>query len=95
MRTTGRLGGNYTQGDIWTYADKYFAAPTKPILGEEWINEGYQEVDRTLALPFGGSSANSGYPQMIVDMYCKTTMIRPIPAYTIPAQLGHAGSEKN
>lgn len=67
--------------DSWHYAQYYTALP---VLGSDWIEEGSNEVARTLAV---GSAAN--YQQFIIDVAFRATWTRPMPVYSVPELVDH------
>ena len=73
---TGEMRSNYAQTlDAWHYGDYY----TKlPILSSTWIQEGTENIDRTLAV----QSENSH--QFIADFFFDQTWTRPLPIYSVP-----------
>ena len=73
---TGEMRSQYAQTlDAWHYGDYY----TKlPILSSTWIQEGTENIDRTLAV----QSENSH--QFIADFYFDQTWTRPMPIYSVP-----------
>lgn len=73
---TGEMRSNYqTSLDAWHYADDYDALPR---LSAEWIQEGTQNVDRTIAI----TSAKSH--QFLCDFYFTEDWYREMPIYSIP-----------
>lgn len=73
---TGEMRSNYkTSLDAWHYADDYDALPR---LSAEWIQEGTQNVDRTIAV----TSAKSH--QFLCDFYFTEDWYREMPIYSIP-----------
>lgn len=73
---TGEMRSTYTQTlDAWHYADKYTKLPT---LSSSWIQEGTENIDRTIAV----QSSNSH--QFLVNLYYDQTWTRPMPIYSIP-----------
>lgn len=73
---TCEMRSNYAQTlDAWHYADKYTSLPT---LSDKWINEGKENIDRTIAV----QSANSH--QFICNFYFEQTWTRAMPVYNIP-----------
>lgn len=73
---TGEMRSTYTQSlDAWHYADKYTKLPT---LSSSWIQEGTENIDRTIAV----QSSNSH--QFLVNLYYDQTWTRPMPIYSIP-----------
>lgn len=81
-RVTGHMRSNSPTGslDAWHYADDY---ATMPMLGEEWIVEPTNNVDRTLAV--SSQLAN----QFIADFYFKCSYVRNMPIYSIPGLIDH------
>lgn len=73
---TGEMRSQYAQSlDAWHYADYYEALPT---LSSSWIQEGQENIDRTLAV----QSENSH--QFIADFFFDQTWTRPMPIYSVP-----------
>lgn len=73
---TGEMRSNYqTSLDAWHYADDYDALPR---LSAEWIQEGQQNIDRTIAV----TSAKSH--QFLCDFYFTEDWYREMPIYSIP-----------
>ena len=73
---TGEMRSNYqTSLDAWHYADDYSALPR---LSAEWIQEGTQNIDRTIAV----TSAKSH--QFLCDFYFTEEWYREMPIYSIP-----------
>lgn len=73
---TGEMRSTYAQTlDAWHYADKYTALPT---LSSDWIKEGRQNIDRTIAV----ESQNSR--QFICNFYFDQTWTRAMPIYSLP-----------
>lgn len=73
---TGEMRSTYAQSlDAWHYADKYTKLPT---LSSSWIQEGTENIDRTIAV----QSSNSH--QFLVNLYYDQTWTRPMPIYSIP-----------
>lgn len=72
---TGAMRSNNPGGslDAWHYADYYTQLP---ILGESWIDEPTERIQRTLAV--------QDEPQFIADFYFDATYVRPMPVYSIP-----------
>lgn len=78
---TGEMRSNYEQSlDIYHFGDDY---GSQPILGQSWIQETKDNIDRTLAV----SNKNSN--QFIADFYFKLRCARPMPVYSIPGMLDH------
>lgn len=73
---TGEMRSNYAQTlDAWHYADKY---KNLPKLSSDWIKEGTENIDRTIAV----QSDNSR--QFICNFYFDQTWTRAMPIYSIP-----------
>lgn len=73
---TSEMRSQYTKTlDAWHYADKYNKLPT---LSAEWINEGKENINRTLAVQSELSH------QFICNFYFDQTWTRPMPIYSIP-----------
>lgn len=73
---TGEMRSTYKQTlDAWHYADKYTSLPT---LSSDWIKEGTENIDRTIAV----QSDNSR--QFICNFYFDQTWTRAMPIYSIP-----------
>lgn len=73
---TGEMRSTYAQTlDAWHYGDYYEELPT---LSSSWIQEGPENIDRTLAV----QSSNSH--QFIADFYFDQTWTRPMPIYSVP-----------
>ena len=73
---TGEMRSTYAQTlDAWHYGDHYEKLPK---LSSEWIKEGTENIDRTLAV----QSENSH--QFIADFYFDQTWTRPMPIYGVP-----------
>ena len=73
---TGEMRSNYqTSLDAWHYADDY---NTIPRLSAEWIQEGTENIDRTIAV----TSAKSH--QFLCDFYFTEDWYREMPIYSIP-----------
>lgn len=73
---TGEMRSTYEQSlDAWHYADYYNKLPT---LSSSWIQEGTENIDRTLAV----QSENSH--QFIADFFFDQTWTRPMPIYSVP-----------
>lgn len=73
---TGEMRSNYkTTLDAWHYADDYDKLPT---LSAEWIQEGRENIDRTIAV----TSAVSH--QFLCDFWFNETWFREMPIYSIP-----------
>lgn len=73
---TGEMRSNYqTSLDAWHYADDY---NTLPRLSAEWIQEGQQNIDRTIAV-----TSNVSH-QFLCDFYFTEDWYREMPIYSIP-----------
>lgn len=73
---TGEMRSTYAQTlDAWHYGDHYEQLPK---LSSDWIKEGTENIDRTLAV----QSQNSH--QFIADFYFDQTWTRPMPIYGVP-----------
>lgn len=73
---TGEMRSNYAQSlDAWHYADYY---EELPMLSSTWIQEGTENIDRTLAVQAEASH------QFIADFYFDQTWTRPMPIYSVP-----------
>ena len=73
---TGEMRSNFqTSLDAWHYADDYNALPR---LSAEWIQEGTQNIDRTIAV-----TSNISH-QFLCDFYFTEDWYREMPIYSIP-----------
>ena len=73
---TGEMRSNYqTSLDAWHYADDYDQLPR---LSAEWIQEGRENIDRTIAV----TSAKAH--QFLCDFWYNEEWFREIPIYSIP-----------
>ena len=73
---TGEMRSNYAQSlDAWHYADYY---KELPVLSSEWIQEGKENIDRTIAVQSEISH------QFIANFYFDQTWTRPMPIYSVP-----------
>jgi hypothetical protein len=73
---TGEMRSNYqTSLDAWHYADDYDKLPT---LSAEWIQEGRENIDRTIAVTSTVSH------QFLCDFWFNETWFREMPIYSIP-----------
>lgn len=73
---TGEMRSNYqTSLDAWHYADDYSKLPR---LSAEWIQEGTQNIDRTIAVTSEKSH------QFLCDFYFNEDWYREMPIYSIP-----------
>lgn len=66
--------------DVWHFADNYNALP---VLGTTWIDEPYENVDRTIAV------TSQLTHQFIGDFFFKTFYTRPMPVYSVPGLIDH------
>lgn len=73
---TGEMRSNYkTSLDAWHYADDYDKLPR---LSAEWIQEGQENIDRTIAV-----TSNISH-QFLCDFYFTEDWYREMPIYSIP-----------
>lgn len=73
---TGEMRSNYqTSLDAWHYADDYKELPR---LSAQWIQEGQQNIDRTIAV-----TSNISH-QFLCDFYFNEEWFREMPIYSIP-----------
>lgn len=73
---TGEMRSNYqTSLDAWHYADDYDELPR---LSAEWIQEGQQNIDRTISVTSQRSH------QFLCDFYFTEDWFREMPIYSIP-----------
>lgn len=73
---TGEMRSNYkTSLDAWHYADDYDSLPK---LSAEWIQEGRENIDRTIAM----TSAKAH--QFLCDFWYNEAWFREMPIYSIP-----------
>lgn len=73
---TGEMRSNFqTSLDAWHYADDYEKLPN---LSAEWIQEGTQNIDRTIAV-----TSNVSH-QFLCDFYFSEEWFREMPIYSIP-----------
>lgn len=73
---TGEMRSTYTKTlDAWHYADKYNKLPT---LSSDWIKEGMENIDRTIAVQSEKSR------QFICNFYFDQTWTRAMPIYSLP-----------
>ena len=66
--------------DIWHFADDY---NTLPYLSSQWIDETYENVDRTIAV------TTQLTHQFIGDFFFKAFYTRPMPIYSVPGLIDH------
>lgn len=73
---TGEMRSNYSKTlDAWHYADKYDKLPK---LSSDWIKEGTENIDRTIAVQSEKSR------QFICNFYFNQTWTRAMPIYSLP-----------
>jgi hypothetical protein len=73
---TGEMRSTYAKTlDAWHYADKYDKLPT---LSSDWIKEGIENIDRTIAVQSEKSR------QFICNFYFNQTWTRAMPIYSLP-----------
>lgn len=73
---TSEMRSNYQKSlDAWHYADDY---ETLPKLSAEWIQEGKENIDRTIAVTSEKSH------QFLCDFWFNETWFREMPIYSIP-----------
>lgn len=73
---TGEMRSTYTKTlDAWHYADKYDELPK---LSSDWIKEGIENIDRTIAVQSEKSR------QFICNFYFDQTWTRAMPIYSLP-----------
>lgn len=78
---SGYMRSNATGSlDVWHFADKYNSLP---ILGTTWIDEPYENVDRTIAV------TSQLTHQFIGDFFFKCYYTRPMPVYSVPGLIDH------
>ncbi len=74
---TSEMRSTYAQSlDAWHYADHYTSLP---VLSSDWIEEGSENIARTLAV----EDTNHSY-QFICNFYFDQTWTRPMPIYSVP-----------
>ena len=73
---TGEMRSTYSKTlDAWHYADKYDKLPK---LSSDWIKEGTENIDRTIAVQSEKSR------QFICNFYFDQTWTRAMPIYSLP-----------
>lgn len=80
-----RVSGNMRSSsdasfDVWNFADNYANAP---VLGQDFIEETPEFVDRTLAVP------STSAPQFLADWYFEQFGIRELVPYSVPSLVDH------
>lgn len=80
-KVTGYMRSNATGSlDVWHFADDYDSLPT---LGTTWMEEPYENVDRTIAV------TSQLTHQFIADFYFKCYYTLPMPIYSVPGLIDH------
>lgn len=80
-KVTAYMRSNATGSlDVWHFADDY---NTMPYLSGEWIDEPYENVDRTIAV------TSQLTHQFIGDFYFKCWYTRAMPVYSVPGLIDH------
>ena len=76
---TGEMRSNYDQSlDVWHWADDY---STLPSLGDEWIQETKENIQRTIAV--------QNHDQFFGDFFFNAIYTRPMPLYSVPGLIDH------
>lgn len=76
---TGEMRSNYSKSlDVWHWADDYNSLPS---LGDEWIDETKENIERTLAV--------QDEDQFFGDFYFQAIYTRPMPMYSVPGLIDH------
>lgn len=76
---TGEMRSNYAQSlDVWHWADDYSALPS---LGDVWIDETKENIQRTIAV--------QNHDQFFGDFYFQAIYTRPMPLYSVPGLIDH------
>ena len=76
---TGEMRSNYDQSlDVWHWADNYNSLPS---LGDEWIDETKENIQRTIAV--------QNHDQFFGDFYFQAIYTRPMPLYSVPGLIDH------
>lgn len=76
---TGEMRSNYDQSlDLWHWADNYEQLPS---LGDEWIDETKNNIQRTIAV--------QNHDQFFGDFYFQAIYTRPMPLYSVPGLIDH------
>lgn len=77
----GEMRSNDTKSlDVYHFADDYDSLPK---LGQDWIQETKNNIDRTIAVPSNTSN------QFVADIYFTYRCARPMPTYSIPGLIDH------
>lgn len=80
-RVSSAFRSNYqTSLDAWHWADYY---PSLPTLSSEWIDEGRENVNRTIAVQ------DELEDQWFGDLYFKMVWARILPIYSVPGLIDH------
>ena len=80
-RISGELLSTYVKSlDAWHYGDKYNSLP---VLSQQWIEEPYEFIDRTLAVPAATAD------QFIMDCYIEQDVYAPMPVHCTPGLIDH------
>lgn len=76
---TGEMRSNYDQSlDLWHWADNYEQLPS---LGDKWIDETKNNIQRTIAV--------QNHDQFFGDFYFQAIYTRPMPLYSVPGLIDH------
>lgn len=76
---TGEMRSNYDQSlDLWHWADDYSQLPS---LGDQWIDETKNNIQRTIAV--------QDHDQFFGDFYFQAIYTRPMPLYSVPGLIDH------
>ena len=76
---TGEMRSNYDQSlDVWHWADEYEELPS---LGDKWIDETKENIQRTIAV--------QNHDQFFGDFYFQAIYTRPMPLYSVPGLIDH------
>ena len=76
---TGEMRSDYDQSlDVWHWADDYESLPS---LGDTWIDETKNNVQRTIAV--------QDHDQFFGDFYFNAIYTRPMPLYSVPGLIDH------
>lgn len=76
---TGEMRSNYDQSlDLWHWADDYSQLPS---LGDQWIDETKNNIQRTIAV--------QNHDQFFGDFYFQAIYTRPMPLYSVPGLIDH------
>ena len=80
-KITGEMRSSAPQSlDSWHYGDHY---STQPFYSEDWLQEPYENVDRTLAV-----TSQIGH-HFFGDFAFRLVCSRPMPLYSIPGLIDH------